>query len=64
MIKISHALMVTILSLVLLTGYFDNMLDTTQERIFELEKKLEENMRIHRLNGHYHIPGLVLGKCE
>ena len=43
MIKISHALTVTILSLVLLTGYFDKMLDNTQERIFELEKKLEEN---------------------
>ena len=43
MIKISHALTVTILSLVLLTGYFDNMLDNTRERIFELEKKLEEN---------------------
>ena len=26
--------------------------------------KLEENMKIHRLNGHYHIPGLVIGKCE
>ena len=43
MIKISHALTVTILSLVLLTGYFDNMLNTTQEQIFELQKKLEEN---------------------
>ena len=43
MIKISHALTVTILSLVLLTGYFDNMLDNTQEQIFELQKKLEEN---------------------
>ena len=43
MIKISHALTITILSLVLLTGYFDNMLDNTRERIFELEKKLEES---------------------
>ena len=43
MIKIRHALTVTILSLVLLTGYFDNMLDNTQEQIFELQKKLEEN---------------------
>ena len=43
MIKISHALTITILSLVLLTGYFDNMLDTTHKRIFELEKKLEKN---------------------
>jgi len=46
MIKISHALTVTILSLVLLTGYFDNMLDTTHDRIFELEKKLEENSQL------------------
>ena len=43
MIKISHALTVTILSLVLLTGYFDNILDNTRERIFKLEKKLEKN---------------------
>ena len=42
MIKISHALTVTILSLVLLTGYFDNILDDTREKIFKLEKKLEK----------------------
>jgi len=46
MIKISHALTVTILSLVLLTGYFDNILDDTREKVFELEKKLKENSQL------------------
>ena len=43
MIKISHALTVTILSLVLLTGYFDNMLDNMHAEIFKLEKELDKN---------------------
>ena len=43
MIKVHHAIAVNILALLIITGYFDNMLDTTHERIFELEKKLEEN---------------------
>ena len=43
MIKISHAIVVNILALFIVTGYFDRMLDNTREQIFELEKKLEEN---------------------
>ena len=44
MIKISHALTVTILSLVILTGYFDKMLDSMRSEIFALEDKLQEEI--------------------
>ena len=43
MIKISHALTVTILSLVLLTGYFDKMLDETRTELFTLQEKVHQN---------------------
>ena len=41
MIKISHALAVTLLSLALITGYFDNMLDGMRTEIFSLQDKLQ-----------------------
>ena len=44
MIKISHALTVTILSLVLLTGYFDSMLDDMRTEIFSLQNTLQEEI--------------------
>ena len=43
MIKISHALTITILSLVLLTGYFDKMLDNTRNELFKLQKQISKN---------------------
>ena len=43
MIKISHALPDTILSLVLLTGYFDSMLDSMRTEIFKLKTELDKN---------------------
>ena len=43
MIKISHALTVTIISLVLLTGYFDNMLGDTREDLFALQEQMSYN---------------------
>ena len=44
MIKISHALAVTLLSLALITGYFNNMLDGMRTEIFGLEDKLQEEI--------------------
>ena len=41
MIKISHALTVTLLSLALITGYFNNMLDGMRTEIFALQDKLQ-----------------------
>ena len=41
MIKISHALAVTLIGLVLITGYFNNMLDNMRSEIFALEDKLQ-----------------------
>ena len=44
MIKISHALAVTLLSLALITGYFNNMLDGMRTEIFSLQDKLQEEI--------------------
>ena len=41
MIKTSHALGVTMLALLLITGYFDNMLDNMRTEIFTLQDKLQ-----------------------
>ena len=41
MIKIRHALAVTLLGLVLITGYFNNMLDGMRTEIFALQDKLQ-----------------------
>ena len=43
MIKISHALTVTLLSIVILTGYFNRMLDNTREELFALQEKVHQN---------------------
>jgi len=43
MIKISHALTVTLLSLALLTGYFNRMLDDTRNELFALQEKVQQN---------------------
>ena len=43
MIKISHALAVTLLSVVLLTGYFNRMLDKTRTELFALQEKVHQN---------------------
>ena len=43
MIKISHALAVTLLSLALITGYFNRMLDNTRNELFALQKKVHQN---------------------
>jgi len=43
MIKISHALTVTLLSLALLTGYFNKMLDKTRTELFALQEKVQQN---------------------
>ena len=43
MIKISHALTVTLLSLALLTGYFNRMLDKTRTELFALQEKVHQN---------------------
>ena len=43
MIKISHALTVTLLSLVLLTGYFNRMLDKTRTELLALQEKVHQN---------------------
>ncbi len=43
MIKISHALTVTLLSIVILTGYFNRMLDKTRTELFALQKKVHQN---------------------
>ena len=42
MIKISHALAVTIVMLVLITGYFDSMLDNMRTEIFTLKEQLDK----------------------
>ncbi len=43
MIKISHALTITLLSLALLTGYFNRMLDDTRNELFALQEKVQQN---------------------
>ena len=43
MIKISHALAVTLLSIVILTGYFNRMLDNTREELFTLQEQMSYN---------------------
>ena len=43
MIKISHALTITLLSLALLTGYFNTMLDKTRTELFALQEKVHQN---------------------
>ena len=43
MIKISHALAVTLLSLALITGYFNKMLDETRTELFALQEKVHQN---------------------
>ena len=43
MIKISHALAVTLLGLVLITGYFNRMLDDTRNELFALQEKVHQN---------------------
>ena len=43
MIKISHALAVTLLSLALITGYFNRMLDKTRTELFALQEKVHQN---------------------
>ena len=43
MIKISHAIGVNILALLILTGYFDNMLDKTRNELFALQDKVNQN---------------------
>ena len=42
MIKISHALTVTIIGLVIITGYFSSMLDDMRTEIFTLQEQLAE----------------------
>ena len=42
MIKISHALTVTLLSLALITGYFNKMLDKTRTELFALQEQMQE----------------------
>ena len=60
MIKISHALAVTLLGLVLITGYFNNMLDGMRTEIFALENKLQEEIETptdgsyDNSKGHYY----------
>ena len=44
MIKISHAIGINLLSLLLITGYFDKMLDSMRSEIFALEDKLQEEI--------------------
>ena len=44
MIKISHALAITLIGLVIITGYFDSMLDNMRTEIFALENKLQEEI--------------------
>ena len=44
MIKIHHALTVTLLSLALITGYFNNMLDGMRTEIFALQNTLQEEI--------------------
>ena len=41
MIKISHALAITLIGLVIITGYFDSMLDDMRTEIFTLKEQLE-----------------------
>ena len=43
MIKISHALAVTLLSLVLLTGFFNRLLDKTRIELVALQEKVHKN---------------------
>ena len=53
MIKISHAILVNILALLLVTGYFDKMLDKTRTEIFEIKDELNKN---NNLTKKYHSP--------
>ena len=43
MIKIHHAIAVNILALLIITGYFDNMLDDTREDLFALQEQMSYN---------------------
>ena len=43
MIKIHHAIAVNILALLIITGYFDSMLDDTREELFALQEQLSHN---------------------
>ena len=43
MIKTSHAIGVNILALLLITGYFDKMLDNTRTELFALKEKINQN---------------------
>ena len=42
MIKTSHAIGVTMLTLFLITGYFDSMLDDMRTEIFTLKEQLDK----------------------
>ena len=42
MIKISHALAITLIGLVIITGYFSSMLDDMRTEIFTLQEQLAE----------------------
>ena len=42
MIKIHHAIAVNILALLIITGYFDNMLGNTRDELFALQEQLAE----------------------
>ena len=43
MIKISHALAITLIGLVIITGYFDKMLDETRSELLALQEKVHQN---------------------
>ena len=43
MIKMHHAIAVNILALLIITGYFDNMLDDTREDLFALQEQMSYN---------------------
>ena len=43
MIKMHHAIAVNILALLIITGYFDSMLDDTREELFTLQEQLGYN---------------------
>ena len=44
MIKIHHAIAVNILALLIITGYFDSMLDDMRTEIFSLQETLQEEI--------------------
>ena len=43
MIKIHHAIAVNILALLIITGYFDSMLDDTRGELFDLQEQMSYN---------------------